>query len=528
MTLVQRLSLAIGMAACFCAVHPLPGLSEEIKTVTVVEVKSPQKKHVLNIDEINRRLRKNANDVDALFDRILFYWQTQKYTAALADCKHVLKIAPSYKAYENQGAIYSLLGMHKEAIESLERALNLAPQHKQLYRNYALACFRRGQWSKCIDACSTALKARAEDPEPLSWRAQSYAKVGRIEAAKTDFAELIRRSADKYPPLFAKACMEGDAGQHKEAISDYDTCVEVLTAPSARKRRDCLAIVYNNRGLQYVELKEMAHALSDFDQAIMSNPRLATAYHNRGCIYAKQNEKAKAEKDFDTALALDPKKSGTYLNRFKIEAQTGSMEQAVADYQESRSLEHKGAATQTAEIDPGKYESVLKGYSELLSLGKRDTDCLYNKGIAEMCLGKTQEGVKDLLAYLHLAPADASTKANAAVWCCLGERELKKPEWANALLATARKSMDQSSRWPKPLLEYLAGNINADNLLKQSLSRQSQTEAHCIIGIDRLQKHDLKSAKENLSWVTTHGDDSTDYYFLGSYRLQTISKHSSH
>jgi tetratricopeptide (TPR) repeat protein len=65
-----------------------------------------------------------------------------------------------------------------------------------------------------------------------------------------------------------------------------------------------LAEAYVNRGLLYKEQGKPDLALSDYNQAININPRLADAYSNRGVLYYYRLEREKAIRDFRQAAEL--------------------------------------------------------------------------------------------------------------------------------------------------------------------------------------------------------------------------------
>src|SRR5580700_1889733 len=43
-----------------------------------------------------------------------------------------------------------------------------------------------------------------------------------------------------------------------------------------------LALLYNNRGVEYANKGDVDRAIADYDQAIALDPKLAAAYNNRG------------------------------------------------------------------------------------------------------------------------------------------------------------------------------------------------------------------------------------------------------
>jgi tetratricopeptide (TPR) repeat protein len=76
-----------------------------------------------------------------------------------------------------------------------------------------------------------------------------------------------------------------------------------------------LALLYNNRGVEYANKGDLDRAMADYDQAIALDAKLAAAYNNRGLAYHNKGNLDHAIADFSAAIALDPKDAKAYNNR---------------------------------------------------------------------------------------------------------------------------------------------------------------------------------------------------------------------
>ena len=65
------------------------------------------------------------------------------------------------------------------------------------------------------------------------------------------------------------------------------------------------AMAFNNRGIAYDNLDQVARAVEDYDEAIRLNPQLALAYLNRASAYIDLNKPEQARADLDIACRLD-------------------------------------------------------------------------------------------------------------------------------------------------------------------------------------------------------------------------------
>ncbi|PYS32485.1 MAG: hypothetical protein DMF75_11875, partial [Acidobacteria bacterium] len=72
--------------------------------------------------------------------------------------------------------------------------------------------------------------------------------------------------------------------------------------------------------------------ISDFDNAIKLEPRMAWAYQGRGIARTALNDLEAAMVDFSRALELDPKLLNAYLNRGLVLLLQGKDSEAAKDF----------------------------------------------------------------------------------------------------------------------------------------------------------------------------------------------------
>src|ERR1700738_636490 len=69
------------------------------------------------------------------------------------------------------------------------------------------------------------------------------------------------------------------------------------------------------QGDAYLEKREHAQAIAQFNEAIRLDPKFANAYVMRGNCYSESGEQQKALADFSEAIRLDPKPAHAYISR---------------------------------------------------------------------------------------------------------------------------------------------------------------------------------------------------------------------
>lgn len=103
-----------------------------------------------------------------------------------------------------------------------------------------------------------------------------------------------------------KAIQYEDQGNYDLAISEYEKAI-VLNPKYADS--------YNKRGLVYFNKNMYEQAIKDYTEAIQLNPKYTDAYNNRGIIYYNQEKYDLAIIDYSKSIELDPKYAKAYHNR---------------------------------------------------------------------------------------------------------------------------------------------------------------------------------------------------------------------
>ncbi len=112
------------------------------------------------------------------------------------------------------------------------------------------------------------------------------------------------------------------------AADDWDTCYkqsgDVAFSACSRAiesesyQASDVAILYNNRGIEYWRKDDNDRAIQDYDQAIKFNPQYAKAFNNRGTAYYDKKDYGHAVDDYSEAIALNPEYPSAYFSLFKL------------------------------------------------------------------------------------------------------------------------------------------------------------------------------------------------------------------
>jgi tetratricopeptide (TPR) repeat protein len=151
-----------------------------------------------------------------------------------------------------------------------------------------------------IAACSWAIQSGKWSGARVAWayndRALGYLNMGRIDDATTNYREAFRLN-----PTSAAASLEQHAqsltnkGENAKALVDYGILL-ALAPPSA--------VIFNNRGVVYGDMKDYDNAIADFDAALKLEPASRAAWLNRGASYEAKGDLTRALSDYDQAFRL--------------------------------------------------------------------------------------------------------------------------------------------------------------------------------------------------------------------------------
>ena len=243
---------------------------------------------------------------------------------------------------------------HAATEQSADDVLALVAKARELAAN--------GENDAALETLGAALAKDPQNREARQARGDLYFKIGDLDKAMTDFAELRSANSDPFatpppvpiPPtqsspitadLFRRAAAEEAKGDFDAALALYNQIL-VMDVPYHQA-----STALQNRGNIYGRRNDDERALSDYEQAIRLNPRNPGAYVNRGSILARRGDYDGALKDFSEAIRFDPKLHQAFYYRGAALTQIGNHDQALRDFDEAIRLDPQFAAGYAARGD---------------------------------------------------------------------------------------------------------------------------------------------------------------------------------
>jgi tetratricopeptide (TPR) repeat protein len=142
-------------------------------------------------NEVNQKLQKNPDDVDALFHLADLYERNGQYTEAIETYTHLIKVKPKAGyAYFKIGTAYDRLNQPADAIQAFKKSIQYMPKHAVTYNNMGVAYGKLNKYQDEIAALKKAIQLRPSYSTARFNLGVTYLKVGNSKAALQEYESL--------------------------------------------------------------------------------------------------------------------------------------------------------------------------------------------------------------------------------------------------------------------------------------------------------------------------------------------------
>ncbi|MCP5084238.1 MAG: tetratricopeptide repeat protein [Alphaproteobacteria bacterium] len=263
--------------------------------------------------------------------------QLGRYEQAIEDLNKAIELSPKFHtAFLNRGAALARAGKIDQAISDFVSVVALRPTDPIAHINLGKAHFINGQFDDAIKDYDEAIRLDPKVADSFNGRADAYFKKGQLEQALTDYDEAIRLR-----PNFAHAMTN-----RKLAVAAQKARVAKKEIEQQRKQKVKRQIPQEAAppgGTQTVSAAlrqgEMAFnkglyesAASSFSTAIRLGPTVAAAYLGRANAYARKGDYYQAINDYTQAIRLRPNYPVAFINRGIAYYKLVKFDRAILDF----------------------------------------------------------------------------------------------------------------------------------------------------------------------------------------------------
>ena len=319
--------------------------------------------------------------------------QTEKLAAErIAACTRLLEGGRLHGkdagvVYAQRGAAYLDRSNIANAIADLNLAVTLAPDFAAAYRNRGNALYARGSYAKAAADYDAAIKLDPQSAAAYVSRASVRRDLGNLKGALEDFQKAIDLGASDAKLYAGRAQVFMREHDVARAIADFDHAVRL--APSA------------DNFMQLAQAHEAAgnldHALRDYRDAIMIDPKRIDAYTRQAAIWRKKKDYDKAIAAYDRAIAADQNQPASYKLRAEAYAAKGDRKRALADFDRALKLNSSAGLLKeraALRLADGDIDGAMSDAETMLKLAPGNADAIALRERIDRAAKKQRRGAR--------------------------------------------------------------------------------------------------------------------------------------
>ena len=165
-------------------------------------------------------------------------------------------------------------------------------------------------------------------------------------------------------------------------------------------------VIYRNRGMAYLGLKDYPKAIKDFSKAIELDENNKDAYDGRGRIYMYIENYPKAIEDFSKVIELDANNKDAYDNRGRAYVCIENYAKAIEDFSKVIELDannKRGYADRGfVYLHLGNYLKAIEDYTKVIEMDENNKDAYSNRGLAYLRIKDYAKAIEDFTKVIEL------------------------------------------------------------------------------------------------------------------------------
>ena len=358
-----------------------------------------------------------AESADIYLERGTLHLSSGQYQKALDDFDHAYEQQPTRadvawqrgKALRMLAAEESVLGVEaasermRQATAAFDRAIELQEDLVDARADRASLRADLGQTDEAIEDMERAVELQPEDAA-LQFRLAAL---------------LLRRTGGRHE-VASEATLRDDLNR-----ADLSRAIELLTQSLASSSSNTEEApdpqqVQLVRAVASIELAALLPAvqrtgryeaaLHDCKTVLSKEPRMAAAHFQQGIVLRMLGRYRDAISAFSEALRLSPENAEARLRRGIAWFYAGELDLAMRDFQEIGVMPGDGRPwlwTGIIHARRGDHLEAIRAYSEAIDENPRFALCYSNRALSLMHLGHWQRAIDDLNAMILLDPDDA-------------------------------------------------------------------------------------------------------------------------
>lgn len=262
---------------------------------------------------------------DSRYNRAYAYYTINDYEHAIADYSMILdsKESDAYKVdvYYSRAISYYQIDSTDDAMNDIKKGLSINQYKPKFYGLKWHIHFDDGDlvnaWNDLKDLKSA--DSTYEYIDELT--GQSYYEEGKNELAIEAFNRQLAKLPENTYSYWCRGRAYMEMKEYAKAVKDFDKYVAENPTSDA----------YNNKGWSHLFLKNYKEALSDLNKSIALDKDNNDAYDSRGCAKYFLGDYAGAILDFNRAIKVNPEYANSYFHRAKCYIKLKNKQKVCSD-----------------------------------------------------------------------------------------------------------------------------------------------------------------------------------------------------
>lgn len=226
----------------------------------------------------------------------LFLWFKRKKHPEEAPALKALKTA---NAHVLTGGAYIRLQQYDQALQSLDRAIELSPDYAGAYLNRALLHIQTKTYEKALQDANTLITLEPKTASGYQMRGLVYMLLKQPILALSDLeqAQTLDPKSPNPPYHFLIGNVHIQLKQYPQAIHSFTQALAI--DPNN-------ATAHHNKGYAHIHLKQYPQAIHHSTQALYLDPNNTTHHHNIGSALLALNQIEQGRASLGKSLILKP------------------------------------------------------------------------------------------------------------------------------------------------------------------------------------------------------------------------------
>jgi tetratricopeptide (TPR) repeat protein len=426
----------------------------------------------------------------------------QKFEQLRNDLECLLKsesgeviVVPSESAmnaleFNNKGFSLNNIGRLEEAMDCLNKAIQIDPKLEIAWCNKGLVLINSGLHNEAIDVLLKAIDINPSYTSSWCNLGLAYDKLGEARSAVQAYQKATQIDLNSYIAFYNLGNCFYKINAFEQATKYYDLVLEIfpLYAPA-----------WSNKGKTLWKLRRYNEALECIDKALEINPMSFYAWYNKGLCYQEINDHQKSLYCFDKAIALN-NTFDVLISKGKSHIEMKQFDEAMDCFQQILDSEPNNLAALTSKIlcflAMGQLYDALTFAKISLMILPSTPILMFMKAHIEDSLGMKQEAINSYGIFISIADNSLSEQlrmANGRLAYLLDESDV--PITSDSTLSFPAEFSDAVYSQARQQFMKLAAQIDRENVPFKEFVQQLFKIMIAEYGVD-VKPYAVKFAKE--------------------------------